>query len=107
MGGLVMGFYQAQKIEKLEARIDELERMLAVHRLAVDVDAIKARIAELEAVLREAYEVYAGSDGFIPETAAEGYQQQLIKQMIDMISAALAKANTDLRAARAALGEKE
>ena len=49
----------------------------------------EARIAELEAALREAYEVYAGSDGFIPETAAEGYQQQLIKQMVDIIGAAL------------------
>jgi hypothetical protein len=52
-----------------------------------------ARIAELEAALREAYEVYAGSDGFIPETAAEGYQQQLIKQMVDIIGAALEKKN--------------
>lgn len=55
-----------------------------------------ARIAELDAALREAYEVYAGSDGFIPETAAEGYQQQLIKQMVDIIGAALEKKN-DLR----------
>jgi uncharacterized protein YPO0396 len=36
-------------IRKQEARIAELEKMLAVHRLAVDVDALKARIAELEA----------------------------------------------------------
>ena len=62
-------------------------------------DRLRARIAALEAALREAYEVYAGSDGFIPETAAEGYQQQIIKQMVDIIGAALAKANTDLRAA--------
>jgi predicted nucleotidyltransferase len=36
-------------IRKQEARIAELEKMLAVHRLAVDVDALKARIAELKA----------------------------------------------------------
>jgi hypothetical protein len=36
-------------IRKQEARIAELESMIAVHRLAVDVDALKARIAELEA----------------------------------------------------------
>ena len=72
------------------------------------IEADAARIAELEAALREAYEVYAGSDGFIPETAAEGYQQQLIKQMVDIVGAALEKKNTDLRAARAAyLGEKK
>jgi seryl-tRNA(Sec) selenium transferase len=97
----------ADALEAQARRIAELEKMLAVHRLAVDVDALKARIAALEAALREAYEVYAGSDGFIPETAAEGYQQQLIKQMVDIIGAALAKENADLRAARAALGEKE
>jgi len=33
-------------------RISELEKMLAVHRLAVDVDALKARIAELKAALK-------------------------------------------------------
>ena len=55
------------------------------------LDAYAARIAELEAALREAYEVYAGSDGFIPETAAEGYQQQLISEMVAIIGAELKK----------------
>jgi hypothetical protein len=49
----------------------------------------RARIAELEAALREAYEVYAGSDGFIAETAAEGYLQQLIGEMVAIIGAGL------------------
>lgn len=47
------------------------------------------RIKQLEAALRAAYEVYAGSDGFVPETCAEGYQRQIITQMVDCISAAL------------------
>lgn len=34
------------------ARIEDLEKMIAVHRLAVDIDALKARIAELEAALK-------------------------------------------------------
>jgi hypothetical protein len=59
--------------------------------VAAENGKLRARIAELEAALREAYEVYAGSDGFIPETAAEGYQQQLIKQMVEIIGAALEK----------------
>ena len=84
----------ADALEERGRRIDKLENRLIDNA---------ARIAELDAALREAYEVYAGSDGFIPETAAEGYQQQLIKQMVDIIGTALAKANTDLRAARAAL----
>ena len=42
------------------------------------------RITKLEDAFREIYEVYAGSDGFIPETCAGGYQQQLIKEMADI-----------------------
>ena len=53
-----------------------------------------ARIAQLEAALRAAYEVYAGSDGFVPETCAEGYQQQVITQMVGCISAALGEERT-------------
>jgi hypothetical protein len=41
-------------------------------------------IEELQDAFREIYEVYAGSDGFIPETCAEGYQQQLIKEMVEI-----------------------
>ena len=52
-------------------------------------------IERLRAALRGAYEVYAGSDGFIPETCAEGYQQQIIKQMVDCISAALKEEKAD------------
>lgn len=32
---------------------------------------------------REVYEIWAGSDGFVPQTAAEGYQERLILQMRD------------------------
>lgn len=41
-------------------------------------------IEELQNAFREIYEVYAGSEGFIPETCAEGYQQQLIKEMAEI-----------------------
>ena len=72
---------------------NDITNMRLAERLIWERKASAARITELEAALREAYEVYAGSDGFIPETAAEGYQQQLIKQMVDIISAALEKKN--------------
>ena len=57
---------------------------------------MRQRIAELEAALREAYEVYAGSDGFIAETAAEGYLQQLISEMVAIIGAGLERKNESL-----------
>ena len=68
-----------------------------MHRLALlarrGADAA-ARIEQLEAALRAAYEVYAGSDGFVTETCAEGYQRQIIAQMVDCISAALGEERT-------------
>jgi hypothetical protein len=39
----------ADALEAQARRIAELGKMLAVHRLAVDVDALKARIAVIEA----------------------------------------------------------
>ena len=48
------------------------------------------RIEALEAALREVFEEWAGSEGFIPETAAEGYLLQLTKRMADIARAALA-----------------
>ena len=50
---------------------------------------LQAENEALRQAMREIYEVWAGSDGFIPETAPEGYQQYLIKQMIDIAQAAL------------------
>ncbi len=48
-------------------------------------------IEELQNAFREIYEVYAGSDGFIPETCAEGYQQQLIKEMVEIAARRMRK----------------
>ena len=48
------------------------------------------RIEALEAALREVFEEWAGSEGFIPETAPEGYMLQLTKRMADIARAALA-----------------
>ena len=78
-------------LKKASARIAELEGEIDANDEWTNgfIEKTEARIAALEAALREAYEVYAGSDGFIPETAAEGYQQQIIKQMVDIIGAAL------------------
>ena len=47
------------------------------------------RIEALEAALREVFEEWAGSEGFIPETAPEGYLLQLTKRMADIARAAL------------------
>jgi hypothetical protein len=49
----------------------------------------RSRIAELETALRDVFEEWAGSEGFIPETAPEGYLLQLVKKMALTARAAL------------------
>lgn len=84
-----------QAAAKIEHLLEEAEfNYMAGYDAAKDDyrDMLQERENEIErlrSALREAYEVYAGSDGFIPETASEGYQQQVIKQMVNCISAAL------------------
>ena len=56
-------------------------------------DRIEAQAAEIErlrAALREVFEQWVGSEGFIPETAPEGYLLHLTKRMADIARAALA-----------------
>lgn len=79
---------------------DDLVKRLRTSKLRVMSDAYYLlhdaadRIEQLEAALRDVYEIYAGSEGIPqPMTAAEGYLLHLVREM----------ANT----ARAALGEKK
>ena len=44
-------------------------------------DHQQKRIDELEARIHEAYEIYAGSEGFKPQTAPEDYLQNLVYEM--------------------------
>jgi len=53
-------------------------------------DKLNQRITELEQICRDAYEIYAGSEGVPePETAAEAYVYQLLMQMKDEIARGL------------------
>jgi uncharacterized small protein (DUF1192 family) len=91
----------AATIARLEAEVERLNTELSFAltdlntarqdnaSFGPEFKRLKAEVERKDAALRDAYEVYAGSDGFIPETAAEGYQQQIIKQMVGYISAAL------------------
>lgn len=54
------------------------------HNLACVNDCevnLENRIAELESRIHEAKEVYAGMEGFEPQTAPEGYLLRIIEQM--------------------------
>jgi len=57
---------------------------------AVDrIDAQAAEIEKLREALKEVFEAWAGSEGFIPETAPEGYLLYLTKRMAHIARAAL------------------
>lgn len=58
------------------------------------IEALSAENERLREALREVFEEWAGSEGFIPETAPEGYLLHLTKRMADIARAAL-KENTD------------
>lgn len=76
--------------EKAEHCAAEIECKEAEWRLQEQLkDKALAVVERLRAALREVYEVWAGSDGFVPATAAEGYQQRLIEQMRDAASRGL------------------
>jgi len=44
---------------------------------------LEEELAQAKKRIHSAYEIYAGMDGFIPETAPEGYCLRIIEQMAD------------------------
>lgn len=81
--------------QKLLAIIDEYSRKLirveGADVVAEKVNYFDQRERELLTSLAEIREVYAGMDGFVPETCPEGYQQTLLKRMYDIAAEAEAK----------------
>ena len=57
------------------------------------IEQLEAEVERLREALREVFEEWAGSEGFIPETAPEGYLLQLTKRMTDIARAALGESH--------------
>ena len=75
-----------------KALVERLRDFVIAEDIDLAADRIEALIAEnerLREALREVFEEWAGSEGFIPETAPEGYLLQLTKRMADIARAAL------------------
>ena len=72
--------------DEAKASIKALEKEQSAWRKFTDeanrtLEAADKKIATLQARIQAALEVYAGMEGFIPETAAEGYCLRIIEQM--------------------------
>jgi antirestriction protein len=80
-----------QKAQELAACEKECEEQARLNGMGSEREArLLARVEELQQILRDAYEVYAGSEGIpMPETAAEAYVYQLLMQMKDEIARGL------------------
>jgi len=78
-------------VDALHARINELETYAREESVRTALmDKLMNRISHLECVCRDAYEVYAGSEGIpTPETAAEAYVGYLLSSMKDEIARGL------------------
>ena len=59
------------------------ETMIALGQalLEEDRESSEEQISQLRMAMHDIYEVYAGSEGFIPETCPEAYLQERMKEM--------------------------
>lgn len=55
-----------------------------INELSAKVVSIYREITVLKQALSDIYEIYASMDGFIPETAPEACQQQIINDMAEI-----------------------
>ena len=63
----------------------ENEKLKQFHiDVAFELRGAKDEIRLLRAAMHDIYEVYAGSEGFIPQTCPEAYLQERVKEMADI-----------------------
>lgn len=63
---------------------EEIDVIYDSASLAQPAQESSASAVELLAGMKEIYEIWAGSEGFVPQTAPEAYQQHLLLQIKDV-----------------------
>jgi hypothetical protein len=69
---------------RTDALFKEYEEIKDVALVESEIRKIERELAAAQARLHEIAEIYTGSEGFIPNTAPEDYQQRLLKQMYEV-----------------------
>jgi hypothetical protein len=92
-----MAWEATAEIARLTKEVERLDKAFNAalkqrNDLFTENAALREKVERAKDALREIREIYAGMDGFIPETAPEGYQQRIIKQMYDAAVRALDEA---------------
>ena len=72
-----------REIESLRAQLAEAEGDRDTWHATSDRDLVKTMAAD--AKLRAVREIYAGMEGFIPQTAPEGYCLRIIREMYEAV----------------------
>ena len=86
--------YSVEEFRRLTARIADKDKEII--RLQIENTDLKALVRKQNMAVREAYEVWAGSDGIMqPATAPEAYVTQLIDQMATILSKVLISRTTE------------
>ena len=76
--------------DTIEAQAAEIKRLREAHStVEAELTANERMVDVLREALHEVFEQWAGSEGFIPKTAPEGYLLGLSKRMADTARAAL------------------
>jgi len=75
--------YFLDTIESLRAQLAEAEGDRDTWHATSDRDLVKTMAAD--AKLRAVREIYAGMEGFIPQTAPEGYCLRIIREMYEAV----------------------
>jgi hypothetical protein len=78
-----------EQLEALAVNSEGQDDWLVMSDAAARIQAQAAEIERLREALKEVFEAWAGSEGFIPETAPEGYLLYLTKRMAHIARAAL------------------
>lgn len=90
--------YFEKLVKQLKRANDEeagvYEAALHALRRSQDHTAIQKKLTTAMRALREVYEIWAGMDGFEPQTAPEAYQKRVIEQMRDAAQKALGSQTT-------------
>lgn|SRR5574343_871123 len=74
---------EAKDAEIAELRAERERDDVAFELLVKEASLLRAERDALQSRLDEVREIYAGMDGFIPQTAPEGYLLRIVKQMYD------------------------
>ncbi len=71
--------------EVVEGATDEIEKLKQFHiDVAFELRGAIDEVRLLRAAMHDIYEVYAGSEGFIPQTCPEAYLQERVKEMANI-----------------------